>query len=175
MGDSLLEDYPFEFNLPCKKCQIIVNSIRDRDSEPRTSELYSIFNGKMSHRTVDKHVKELVTQGYLRRFVGNFSGEVSFLLLPDEIYLSMIKRDPQVKWKFIRNAPMFVSDCKILYENWREILTLQCPGCKTEKLVPVYEIISPEEKKYSDRRVIGEITWECDSCSFSHITLIRTL
>ena len=68
----------------------------------------------MSHRTVDKHVKELVTQGYLRRFVGNYSGEISFLLLPDQIYIDMMKKAPELKWTIIRSSSMFVSDCRIL-------------------------------------------------------------
>ena len=173
--DSLSELYPIEFILTCKKCELIANTIREQSLEPRTSDLYWIFNGKMSHRTVDKHVKELVAQGYLRRFVGNYSGEISFLLLPDQIYIDMMKKTPDLKWTIIRSSSMFVSDCKILYENWHEILTFECPNCHKEMLSPSHEAIPQDEKKRKDKRLKGSITWKCNSCDFSHISPIRTL
>ncbi|KPV47037.1 hypothetical protein SE19_02775 [Acidiplasma aeolicum] len=174
MKDSLSELYPIEFILTCKKCELIVNAIREQSLEPRTSDLYWIFKGKMSHRTLDKHVKELVSQGYLRRFVGNFSGEISFLLLPDQIYIDMMEKDPSRKWEFVKNSEMFVSDCKILYENWEDILSFKCPNCNKKELTPHYEDVVPQEKKYKNRRVKGEINWTCDLCDFTHTTPIRT-
>ncbi len=172
--DSLSELYPIGFDLTCKKCELIANTIREQNLEPRTSDLYCIFNGKMSHRTIDKHVKELVAQGYLRRFVNNYSAEISFLLLPDQIYIDMMKKDPDLKWTIVRSSPMFVSNCKILYENWQEILTLECPNCHKEMVTPLYEAI-PQDEKHEDGLLLGRITWKCNSCNFSHISPIRTL
>ena len=94
-----------EFTLDCKRCEAIVNIIRDDAKDTRVSDLYIILKNRMSHKTIDKHVDELIGNRYLYKFIENKADHEHLEIDSNRIHVSMVEKNPRLKWKLIEENP----------------------------------------------------------------------
>ena len=134
----------------------------------RVSDLYTDLKGKMSHKTIDKHIAELMKNGYLFKFIRNKDDHEHLEIDSNRIYVSMVENDPNLKWKFIKESKFFPFVLAMEKKDFEKALAIDCPQCGNEGIKPEYSRTFKHYEKGHPFTLVETIKWECPSCSFRH-------
>jgi DNA-directed RNA polymerase subunit RPC12/RpoP len=122
----------------------------------------------MSHKTIDKHIGELMDNGYLFKFIRSKDDHEHLEIDSNKIYVSMVEKDPRLKWKLIKESAFFPFVLASEKSNFREALAIDCPECRTKGIEPVYSRTFRHYSKGHPFTMVETIKWECPKCSFKH-------
>ena len=159
---------PSDFILTCKRCETVINIIRSAPKDIRVSDLYTSLKGKMSHKTIDKHIDELMENGYLFKFIRDKDDHEHLEIDSSKIYVSMVENDPQLRWKLIKESAFFPFVLASEKGNFSEALAIDCPQCGKEEVKPEYSRTFRHYSKGHPFTMVETMKWECPNCSFKH-------
>jgi len=165
---------PSEFTLDCKRCENIVNIIRGDPKDTRVSDLYAILKKKMSHKTIDKHVDELIENGYLFKFIRSRTDHEHLEIDSNRIYVSMVEKNPELKWKLIRENPFFPFVLASEKEDFSDALAIDCPECGNKGIKPTYNRAFHHYTRGRPFTMVETMKWECTNCSFKHKSSMKS-
>ena len=165
---------PSEFTLDCKRCEAIVNIIRDDAKDTRVSDLYIILKDRMSHKTIDKHVDELIGNGYLFKLIRNKADHEHLEIDSNRIYVSMVEKNPQLKWKLIEENPFFPFVLAAEKRDFGSALAIDCPECGNKGIEPTYDRTFHHYTKGHPFTMVETIKWSCPNCNFEHKSSMKS-
>lgn len=122
----------------------------------------------MSHKTIDKHIGELMENGYLFKFIRSKDDHEHLEIDSNKIYVSMIEKDPGLKWKLIKKSAFFSFVLASEKSNFREALAIDCPQCGAKGIEPEYSRTFRHYSKGHPFTMVETIKWECPDCRFKH-------
>ncbi len=120
----------------------------------------------MSHRTVDKHVKELTNNGFLRRFVNSKTGHIVLFVDVFNIYISMANRKPELLEALAQKSKYFLYQYVESKPEWTHKLAYSCPKCSHKKVIPKYDRFVSEDDKSI---ILTTVKWKCPSCEYERL------
>jgi hypothetical protein len=145
-----------------------VNIIRSDPKDTRVSDLYIILKSKMSHKTIDKHIDELIENGYLFKFIRSRSDHEHLEIDSNRIYVSMVEKKPELKLKLIKENPFFPFVLASEKKDFGDALAIDCPECGNKGIKPTYNRTFHHYTKGHPLTMVETIKWECPNCSFKH-------
>ena len=165
------EDHPVEFAVNCARCKLILDFICKSVEEVSTNHLYAAFQSReqgftMSHRTVDKHVKELTDNGFLRRFVNSRTSQVTLFVDVFNIYISMTNKNPRLLETLAQKSKYFLYQYVESKPEWTHKLAYNCPKCGHEKVTPKYDRFVSED---DNSTILTTVKWKCSSCEYERL------
>ena len=145
-----------------------MNIIRSDPKDTRVSDLYIILKSKMSHKTIDKHIDELIENGYLFKFIRSRSDHEHLEIYSNRIYVSMVEKKPELKLKLIKENPFFPFVLASEKKDFGDALAIDCPECGNKGIKPTYNRTFHHYTKGHPLTMVETIKWECPNCSFKH-------
>ncbi len=165
------DEHPVEFAVNCTRCKLILDFICESKDEVSTNQLYTAFQNRehgltMSHRTVDKHVKELTDNGFLRRFVNSKTGQVKLFVDVFNIYISMVSREPELIKTLAQKSKYFLYQYVESRPEWTYKLAYDCPKCGHSRIMPKYDRFVSDE---DNSTILTSVKWNCPSCEYERL------